>query len=473
MKLTLIFPSWTQVFGSNKEVAQDTSTLPPLNLLYLAAIAEQAGHTVQFIDAEAERVAVPALIERIKSFHPDLIGITATTPTFHIAKNYAESIKKELKIPIVIGGPHTSYFKEKVFDSCFDLFVVGQCENTFQDLLSSVINNYQDIEKIPGILYRDKTGNIKFTGENLQIENLDLLPFPARHLSEIENYQVRTNRGRKQMTTIMTSRGCPFDCVFCSTTIYGRKVRRRSLANVIDEIVLVQKKYSINHFFFMDDTLTLDREYILQLCDEIERHNLNITWEGSTRANAVDEILIKRMAECGLIRISFGLESAVPKIRDIIKKRIPLESYAIANKLTNRYEIETINSVMLGLPGDTRETINTTIDFVKKAKDIHTATFGIAIPYPGSEMFTMAKQELHGLKLLTEDFSKYQRYNSAVMQVNNLQPHDLLKLQRQGLLRIYFTPWRIMPLLKRFRIRSLITPFLLSLIALIRTKRGN
>ena len=218
---------------------------------------------------------------------------------------------------------------------------------------------------------------------------------------------------------------------FCSTSIYGNRVRRRSTGNVISEIKHIIYDMGIDHFYFLDDTLTLDRRYILDLCDEVEKEGLKFTWEGGTRANLIDEELIARMAACGLIRISFGLESADTEVRGIIKKEVPLESYVAANELTNKYGIETINSVMLGLPGDTYGSIEKTISFVRNSRAIKHATFGIAMPYPGSEMYEMALKGEHGLKLETQDFSKYQRYNSAVMTVNGISPDELLRLQKK------------------------------------------
>jgi anaerobic magnesium-protoporphyrin IX monomethyl ester cyclase len=458
MRLSLIFPSWTGVFGEMAKVARGASTFPPLNLAYLAAIAEKNGHTVQLIDGEAEQLGIQDIITRVNDFSPDLIGLTATTPMFHIALEQAKELKAKLDVPIVAGGPHVTHFREEIFHEYFDYFVIGQCEGTFGNFLS-VIENNGDMGGVPGLLYR-KNKEILFSGENPQMVDLDEIPFPARHLLKKDKYRVGTMKGKKIYTSIMASRGCPFKCVFCSTSIYGKKVRRRSLQNLIAEIEHLIKGHRINHFYFLDDTLTLNRRYILELCDEIEKRGLQFTWEGGTRANLVDEELISRMAECGLIRISFGFESADLKVRDIIKKEVPIESYESANKLTNKYDIETINSVMLGLPGDTYETIEKTIKFIRNSQTIKHATFGIAIPYPGSEMFEMALNKQHGLKLETQDFSKYQRYNSAVMTVNGISPEKMRRLQKKGLLRIYLVPWRIIPVLKRFGIRSLIKPFI-------------
>jgi radical SAM superfamily enzyme YgiQ (UPF0313 family) len=442
-----------------------------LNLAGLAAIAENAGHAVQLIDGEAERLAVGEIIARVRRFSPDLIGLTATTPSFHIARELAQALRAATPSPIVVGGPHVSYFREAVLYPCFDYLVIGQCEGTFAAFLNAV-EHRGDLSSIPGMLYR-KDGKSVFSGENREIPPLDTIPFPARHLLKTELYSVGTSRGRKRFTSLMATRGCPFDCVFCSTSIYGTRVRSRSVGNIIREISQVVETFGVDHFYFVDDVLTLNRAAVLSLCDAIEREGLKITWEGATRANLVDEELVSRMARCGFIRISFGFETADEDVRAIIKKGVPLESYLTANRLTSKYRIETINSVMLGLPGDTRESIMRTIRFIRNSRTIKHATFGIAIPYPGSEMYDMALNGRHGLRLETRDFSKYQRYNSAVMSVNGISPAELLRFQKKGLLMIYCVPWRIIPALRRFGFSTLIKPFLLSLWELVAKRRSG
>jgi len=237
--------------------------------------------------------------------------------------------------------------------------------------------------------------------------------------------------------------------------------------SVIEEIQDILSM-GIEHIYFTDDTLTLDRQFILDVCKAILHYNLKFTWESSTRANLVDSGLLGTMREAGCVRLSFGLESADEGVRDIIRKNVPLSAYKRANRLTNRHDIDTVNSVMLGLPGDTRETIHKTIEYVRECREIKHATFGIAIPYPGSEMWDMAVKGEHGLKLLTKDFSKYQRYGSAVMEVNGMKPQELLDLQKYGLMRIYFVWWRILPVIQRFGIKALIKPFFSSLWGVIK-----
>ena len=448
MKIALLFPRWTAEYGIFSHFAKKASIWPPLNLAYIAALAEKLGHTVKIIDAEAENISLEKVTKEIETFKPDIIGMTATTPFFHIVVEHAKAFKQRFSnIPIVIGGAHITILQEKDFSACFDYAFIGEAEESWVKFL----NHYeqgQDISDIKGIVYR-KDGKVISTGVSDSVKDINSIPYPARHLLSREKYNIGTLRGRKNFTTIMTTRGCPFQCIFCSTKVFGNQVRRRSVDSVIDEIKSVISNFDIRHFTFLDDTLTLDRNYILEICQAIKRENLKITFDGSTRANLIDEELVEIMANSGLIRISFGLETVDPEIRKIIKKEVPLASYEKANRITNKYGIETLNSVMLGLPGETVETVNKTLSFLRQAREIQQANFSIATPYPGTELYEMAKRGDHGLKLLTEDYSKYRRYGSAVMEVNELSAGKLLELQNDGFLSIYSAPWRILPMIRK------------------------
>lgn len=451
MKVMLVYPRWTTNYGIATYFARRASVWPPLNLTTLAAIAEENGHEVKIVDGQVENMSLPKTIEEILAFKPDIIGITATTPFYHIASSLAKELKRlNSKTPLVIGGPHITILREKAFSSFWDYAFIGEADKSWPMFLERYQNG-EDISSVKGIFYRDN-GQVKFTGMPDIVENLDLIPFPARHLLKMNKYKLGTLQGRKNFTSIMFSRGCPFRCIFCSTNLFGHRVRRRSVKLVVDEISSVVSQFNIRHFYFADDNLTLNRDYILQICDLIDKEKLSITFEGSTRANLVDEELIARMAKSGLIRLSFGLETVDPEMRRIMKKEVPLESYTIANRLTNKYGVETLNSVMIGLPGETRETINKLLSYLRNARDIQQANCSIAIPYPGTELYEMAEKGERGLRLMTKDFLQYRRYGSAVMSVGDLSPDDLIKLQNDAFVSIYSAPWRWRPMMKRMGI---------------------
>lgn len=465
INIAFIMPHWTTVFGGFSKIAKKTSTFPPLNLAMLAAVVEQTGNRAMIIDAEIEGIDVNETIQRLREFKPDIVAFTATTPVFHISSDWAFQVKQALNVVTAIGGFHFSLFGESVFHDHFDFGFMGEADVSLRQFLER-FGSGESFDDIKGLMYR-KDGAVVSTGVAEPANDLDALPIPARHLLRMDLYHVGTLRGVLNYTSIMASRGCPFKCVFCTNRIGGVRVRKRSVQNVIFEIRSVIESSGVRHFYFVDDVLTLNRAYTIEFCNAILESGLEITFEGSTRANLVDDELIAIMKKAGLIRLSFGFETADEEIRDIIKKEVPLESYTTANRIANKYEIETINSVMLGLPGDTRERINKTIQYLRSSRDLKHASFSIAMPYPGTELYEMALRGDHGLKLLTQDFSQYQRYGSAVLEVNGITPKEMLRLQQVGLIKIYSVPWRLIPVLRRMGIRSLIKPAVSAVVALI------
>lgn len=465
MKIALISPAWTTVFGPFSKIGTQAANFPPLGLCYLASLAREKGHEVKVIDAEVEMLGTERIADIISDFSPDLIGISSTTPMFHIARALAERLKKVSKAPIAVGGPHVSYYKEKVFDENFDFLCVGESESYFNEFLNC-LEKGGDFSRVKGIVFRSGDKDV-FTGNAQGAWELDTLPFPARDLLPVRKYMTNTvYHGRLNYTSILMSRGCPFKCVYCAApSLSSEKVRWASPGRTLDEIEHVINSTGIRHFIFLDDTLTLKRSHIMEFCGEIEKRGVNFTWEGWTRTNAIDDELVSRMARNGFIRVSFGLESSDSEVRRIIRKELPLDSVRKANKLTAKYGVETLNSAMLGLPGDTKEKVWKTVGFIRNEKSIQHATFSIAMPYPGTEFMEMAKKGEHGLKLHTEDFSKYQRYGSAVLSVGDMTPGDIIRLQKLALLRIYFTPFRIRQIVRRFRFLPLVRPFLLALLA--------
>jgi len=447
MKIALLYPLWTEEYGKISHFAKKAGKWPPLNLTYLAASAEKLGHEVIIIDGEAEGLSIEHMVNKVENYKPDLIGITATTPFYHIAVELGKELKKKIEASIVIGGPHITVLKEEVFEKCFDYAFIKEADESWPEFLQKY-EKKEDISSVNGIMYR-RNDKVLFTGDPVPCKNINSLKIPARHLLKNDLYNLGTMEGTKKFTTIMTVRGCPFKCIFCSTKVFGKDIRTRDPELVINEMKDCIKKYSTEHFMFLDDTLTLHRQHIMKICDLIIQEKLNITFEGSTRANMIDEELIKKMTEAGLIRLSFGLESVDKEIRQTMKKQVPLESYIEANKLTNKYNIETLNSCMIGLPGETYDTVRKTLSFLRESKEIKQANISIAVPYPGTELYEAAKNKKMGLKLMTENFAEYKRYNAAVMTVGDLSPEDLINIQNEAFASIYLAPWRYEPMIKK------------------------
>lgn len=449
MRLTLIYPSWTGDYGVFGYYARRSSVWPPLNIALLAAIAEQHGHEVTIVDGEAAGLTPIETVRATLAHHPDAVGFTATSPFYHRSRELAELFKAHRPdLPMIVGGQHPTIVREKALESMFDYAVIGEAEVSLPALLRG-IERQEDLAGVKGIIFRrdgvpfatppaDGMADPGATGFPL-----DQFPWPARHLLPMSKYKLGIPRGRVNFTSVQTTRGCPWKCIFCaSAALETTRVVRRSPQSIVDEISHVVETYGIRHIFFVDDVLTLWPEHIIAICDKLDAAGLKITFEGGTRANLMEEALVARLAASGLIRITFGLETVDSEMRKTMKKKVPLHYYADANRVCTKYGIDALNSVMIGLPGETRETVNKTLDFLSQSRDVVQANLAIAIPYPGTEFHDMAISGAHGIQLETDEFSEYLRYGKAVTTVGDLTPNDLVELQNEGFVRIYSKPWR-------------------------------
>ena len=477
MKIALLYPKWTGEYGIFGHFAKRSATWPPLNLALIAAVTENNGHEVVIVDGEVERLDQDQMVDRALALKPDLIGLTCYSPFFHINDNLAQALKaKNPDIPIAVGGPHITIMKEKALLPSFDYAFVGEAESSFPEFLGNYENG-RDLSQVKGLIFR-KNGDIVNTGdaEPISLESaagvegkgtrgrgypLDKFPLPARNLLPMDKYKMGTMHGRLNFTSIQTMRGCPWKCIFCaSEALNTTRVIMRSPRSVVDEIKSVVNEFGITHFYIVDDVMTLWKDHILEICDLLDEENLKITFEGSTRANLVEDKLFARLAESGLIRISFGLETVDTEMRKTMNKKVPLEAYSQANKICNKYGIEALNSVMIGLPGETRETVKATLKWLRNAREVKQANFAIAMPYPGTEFAEMAAAGTHGIELLSNDYSDYRRYGSAVTKVGDLTPEDLIELQNEGFVSIYSAWWRIIPVWKKHGILGLLLQLL-------------
>ena len=474
MKIIFVYPQWTGKLGliSGYFARRAGGIIPPLNLGLLAALAREGGHECSIIDAEIDRINQDELVNKVVEENPDLVAVTGMSPFFHLTKKFSTALKnKRPDFKILLGGQHLTIQREEAFHECFDYAYCGECENQFIPLLECIEKN-KPLDEIKGLYYRDDNHKILYTGENTYIRDLDSLPFPARDLLPQHKYKLGTLEGRKNFTSILTMRGCPWHCIFCaSDKLNTTLVSKRSPDDVIEEIKQVVNEYGIRHFLFMDDVLTLYfKDHLKIICEKLIEENIKITFEGSTRANLIKEDQVKLMVEAGLIRLSFGLETVDSEMRKTMKKQVPLKHYSEANRILNKYNVEATNSVMLGLPGETRKTVQKTLDFLSDDKNVKMANFAIAIPYPGTEFHDIASSGRKGMELISDDFSEYKRYGSAVTNVGDLSADDLVDLQNEGFVSIYSKPHRWKSVIKKNGIFGGVL-MLLRVVKLILSKR--
>lgn len=470
MKILLAMPTWTEDLGMFSRIGKARNPQVALGLLYLATLAEERGHHVEFVDCDVENVTLDALTDRIIRDGIDMVGLTATSPIYHKAVKTAETIKlRAPKVLTIVGGDHVNIFKSEVFFDCFDFAAFGEAEETWPELLDKLSAGETDLSDIDGLLWR-RNGEAVQNKPRRLFPDLDKLPLPAIHLTKIDEYRMtfamRKYRKIGPYVSIMMTRGCPFKCTYCSESSAVKysgdlmPVRFRSPKNIVDEMEHHYRKHNIRHFFFMDSNITLKKRHTVELCEEIISRKLPITFEGWTRANLINDELMGLLAKAGLARMSIGIESGDPEIMKLIKKEVPHEAIREAFRLMEKYGVEPACSAMLGNPGETKESVRRTIEFIDAIPQILYSNFSISNPYPGTEMLVWARQGKHGLRLRYDDVTKYTRYDDSPIEVNDLTARDLVRYQALGLLKIHLKPKRFIAAIRMLGFSSLVPVFL-------------
>lgn len=360
----------------------------PLGLAYLASSLESFGCDVSVIDCPAMGVDFKSLEKILSNLMPSIIGITSMTPTINSALLCARAAKNACgDALVVLGGPHASFMDEDILarEPSVDVIVRGEGEATIVELAKCLSENKKFYD-VAGITFRHNNRIVR-NQDRGYIQNLDELPFPAYMHFQLKKYELFGRR----LLPIMSSRGCPFQCSFCVTSrIFGRAFRARSPKNVVDELARLESDYGANAFTFYDDTLTLNKDRILKICKEIRRRGLSLPWDCQTRVDAVSKEILIEMKKAGCQQIFFGVESGSQKILDIIGKGTTVEQNERAIRMAREVGLFVSISVIIGHPGETIETMNQTVEFIKKTRpdDVYIC---VATPYPGTQLYEQIK----------------------------------------------------------------------------------
>lgn len=391
-KIVLVNPPLTleERYGT---LAKGGTSLPPLGLTILAAVLRENNIPVAIVDAAVLNLSYKEGLEYILSQEPGYVGFTAVTVSVHKAAKLAKMVKKaNPNIITLIGGPHLTAIPIETMELFpeFDIGVVGEGELVVQRLLYA-LENRVSLDKIAGLVFR-QNGKIINTGRAEYIENLDTLPFdtwdllpkfPLSYKSSVHKL------GRWPTTSLISSRGCPYQCRFCDNSMFGRKVRGYSAGYLIEEIKYLQKTYGIKDIFFNDDNFLMLKKRLNEFCDLLHKEKIDLTWGCYGRIDNINDIqMLKMMKGAGCWRISFGLESGSQEILDFYKKNETLEQMERVISWTRKVGIRSKGFFMLGNFLETEETLRKTIDFAKRIKldDFH-ATF--LTPLPGSEIYNI------------------------------------------------------------------------------------
>lgn len=424
MKITLI----------NVQISEGNNIVPPLGILYIASVLEQMGHELQVFDIDPD---VTPCINRISAFAPRLIGLSCYTNTYPRARRLTQQLKEVLPQSVyVCGGVHaTAMPVETIRELEMDYLVYAEGERTIEQLVRCIeADRKDDLDKIKGLYYW-KDGEIQFTGPPDLIQDLDSLPFPARHLLNYKPYLVPPGMIRgyamERITTIFTSRGCPYPCIYCASSIVqGKKIRRRSPANVITELESLVTDYDLQGFYICDDLVTGDRDWMIEFSRQLAQKKLELRWACQARVDRVDEEMIACMKRAGCIQLDFGVESGSNKTLKTMKKATKIEAARNAFQLTHKLKIRSCATFILGFPGETENDME---ESYRLAKDIRAdyTVFYFLTPYPGTPVYSMAIENnwIDPTMLAAEQFTHRQAF-LPVMAIEHT-PEKLVAIRRR------------------------------------------
>ncbi len=390
MKVMLIHPAVRRMVSSPVPGTSynDTGCYPPLGLLYIAAAAlRNQGCEVSVLDANALDLSDREVEEHVRRQKPDLTGIQVMTFTLLDVLAAVRAVRRgHPATHLCLGGPHVWHYPEET--AAFpevDSLVVGEGEEVFPELIGALAAG-RGPSGIPGVVFRGGSGTIRDGGRRPPIPDLDSLPFPARGLTPIDLYRSVLSRSFP-ITTMISSRGCPYRCIFCDRPHLGKTWRARSARSVVSEMKEIQE-LGIEEVFIYDDTFTISRERVIEICDLIRKEKVSIAWDVRARIDTVDEEMLGKMRRAGCVRIHYGVESGAPEILKILRKDIDLERAREVFRATRRQGIQTLGYFIIGNPSETRAQIRSTVDYALSIQADY-AHWSLLVPYPGTDLYRM------------------------------------------------------------------------------------
>lgn len=356
------------------------------------------------------------VVQNILNWSPDYLGISMYTANYPSAKMVSRKIRKlRPDIKIVVGGVHaTLAYRDLMAEDWMDYLIRGEGEFAFLELANNV-----PLHMINGLSWRDANGAVIHNAARAPIDPLDIIPFPERDLFITPSHNM-------DLGQIITGRGCPFACTYCaSPAMWGRKnVRFRSVYDVVTELELISKKYQSSMIYFSDDTFSLKKDRTIELCNEIIRRGLNISWKCDTRADCLDDELVGAMKDAGCQLVKIGVESGSDRILKLIKKGMTKEKVMAAAKVAKSHGIKLTAYLMIGFPGETNEDVQETIDF---AREMNADYYSLSIlaPYYGTEIFNTMGE--YGIKLEKDHWEYFYHQSMKMLEKSSITPDMIEK----------------------------------------------
>jgi anaerobic magnesium-protoporphyrin IX monomethyl ester cyclase len=445
----LLSPPYLDLYG---RLSRAAGRYFPLGLGYIAAYLRREGsHRVRMYEPEAQALSYEDIGGIIRAGAPDVVGITSATPNFPRALELARVVRKHSQAKIVLGGVHASALPEFILQrhgELIDAIVTGEGEETMRELVAA-FESGRSPAGIPGVVYRDG-GRIVANEPRAFIDDLDTLPFPARDLIPQTLFMPNLHNARyRRCLTILTSRGCPFDCSFCaSRLVSGRRYRTHSAEYVLDEMEILKRDYQARQLIITDDTFTVDNARLEAVCRGMIGRRLNLEWFCFSQVHTVNRELLALMRRAGCTNIGFGIESADPAILKRMGKPIRPEGALAAIRMAREAGMKTQAFYVLGSPGETGEQMEATVRFARKAGST-LAFFNMLVPYPGTRDFRECFADVPLEEIPWEDFVAIGEH--SVLRNRDLPPGAIEKIVARANLVYYLHPLRLADILYHIR----------------------
>ncbi len=449
MKILLINPPEYRGFRYAREgrcqqrISSYEYVFPPISLMTTAAVLEKENFDVKILDCTAENISWSKLENLINKSNPDMIVVTISTPSFYGDIKVAD-ICKNLNILSVVIGVHCTALPEKtLLCSNFDVVVRGEPEITILEIAKN-IGNKKNLNDVLGISYK-KDAVIHHNKSRPFIKDLDVLPFPALHLINNKKYLFPFS---KEIWTLVTiNRGCPYNCIFCTSFLYYGKCQRfRSPSNVADEIEEIVTSFKIRKIGMWGEIFTISDKTTSEICNEIKKRNLDVEWYIASRADTLNNFRIKKLVSAGCKATTLGIESGSQKILNNIKKNITTRQAFKTIKNCKKFGLETQAHVMFGLPGENKKTAQESIKFIKNANPDY-VNFYCAVPFPGTEFWNYVNKNNF---LITKDWSNFE-INNSVVSYPDFSNIDIKKIKKRAFIEFYLHPSKFSSILLRFK----------------------
>lgn len=443
MKVLVTNPPWPgEGYGARSDVRwphkrTDKYLEYPIYLAYMVAVLEEAGVEVGFIDGVMEEMSIADFSRAVSSIRPDLVVIECSTPSIDYDLETARAVKDSVDgTSVALIGSHATFFHEEILSDnpAVDAICRGEAEMTVKELALS-LSSGDDLRQVKSLSYREGE-EVRVNPVRPLIQDLDSLPFPARHIVRHDGYRAAIYSGDCP-TAMVSSRGCPHYCIYClwPETLYGHKFRARSAANVVDEMEHVVRDYGVDEIYFDDDCLTLSKKRVLEMCRLLLKRDVGVKWIVQSRVDTVDREVLTAMKEAGCHYILFGVESGSPRMLEIMKKRISLERVRQAFEDCRELGIRTQAFFLFGVPGETQETVEETIEFAKEI-GADSTQFAIVVPHPGTELYETCVE--HGW-LVYDGWEDFAAENSLI-ETDHLTREEVEEARIRAYRRYYFRP---------------------------------